>query len=146
MATTDNRAVVRRLAAAVNGGNLYAVDEVFARDYVRDDPSDLLREAGVKEYKQAFARIRRAFPDARWTIDELLEDGDKVTGRWTFRGTNTGPFFSLPPSGREVTYLIIAVYRIENGRITEDWHVLHALGLWQQLIPEVGDLLAEARG
>jgi predicted ester cyclase len=146
MSANGNKDVLRRLAAAINGRNLDALDKVFAVDYVRHDPSDLLREVGVKEYKEAFRRLLRAFPNAQWTCDELLEDGDKVIGRWTFRGTNTGPFFNLPPTGREVPYPIIAVYRIENGRIAEDWHVFHAPGLWQQLIPEIGDLLAEARG
>ena len=146
MSTEDNKAVVLRLAHAVNSGNLDAVDEVFTTDYVRHDPYDLIRDAGVQEYKQAFARIHHAFPDAHWTVEELLEDGDRVIGRWTFRGTNTGPFFNLPPTGRVVTYPIIAIYRIENGRIAEDWHVFHALGLWQQLIPEIGDLIVQARG
>ena len=40
---------------------------------------------------------------------------------------------------------IIGIYRIANGRIAEDWHIFHSLGLWQQLIPEIGELLAEAR-
>jgi steroid delta-isomerase-like uncharacterized protein len=146
MPETSNKAVVLRLAEAINSRNLDAVDEVFAADYIRHDPSDLLRDAGIEKYKQAFRRLLRAFPDAHWTMDELLEDGDRVIGRWTFRGTNTGPFFNLAPTGREVTYPIIAVYRIEDGRIAEDWHVFHALGLWQQLIPEIGGLLAQARG
>lgn len=88
--------------------------------------------------------VRRAFPDAQWTIEDLLEDGDKVVGRWTFRGTHKGPFLNVPPSGREVSYPIIGIYRIENGRIAEDWHIYHALGLWEALVPEIGDLIEKA--
>ena len=68
----DNKVVVRRLADAVNSGKLATVDAVLATDYVRHDPSDLLREAGVQQHKPAFARIRRAFPIVHWTIEELL--------------------------------------------------------------------------
>ena len=75
-----------------------------------------------------------------------MEDGDKVIGRFTFRGTHEGPFFNLPPTGQKVTYPIIAVYRIAEGRIAEDWHIFHALGLWQSLIPEIKELIDEARG
>jgi predicted ester cyclase len=133
------------LAEAVNTGNLDAVDYIFAAGYVRLDPSDLLREAGVEEYKRTFTRLRAAFPDAHWNLGEILEDEDKVIGRSTFQGTQPGLFFNIPPSGSKVTYPIIAIYRIEDGRIVEDWHVFHALGLWQMLIPEIRDLLNRAR-
>lgn len=145
MSELRNKEVLHRLAKALNSRNLDAVEEVFAPGYVRHDPSDMLREAGVREYKQAFAKLLTAFPDAHWTIEELLADGDRIVGRWTFNGTQTGPFFSIPPSGKKVTYPIIAIYRIENGRIAEDWHVFHALGLWQTLIPEIRDLMDRAR-
>jgi predicted ester cyclase len=146
MSTGGNKDLLRRLQQALNEGRLDAIDDIFAPSYVRHDPSGLLKNVGVQEYKQAFAAIRRAFPDAHWTVDELLEDGDRVIGRWTFHGTHDGPLFALAPTGRHVTYPIIAVYRIENGHIAEDWHVFHALGLWQTLIPEIGELIAKALG
>lgn len=144
MSSDGNKALVRRLAKAINSGNLEAVDEILAPDYVRHDPTALLREAGVEEYKKAFRTVRKAFPDAEWTIEELLEDGDRVVGRWTFRGTHTGAFGNVPPSGRDVSYPIIGIYRIEDGRIAEDWHIYHALGLWEALIPEIGNLIEKA--
>jgi steroid delta-isomerase-like uncharacterized protein len=130
----------------LNTGNLDAVDEILAPNYVRHDPNPLLEEAGPEKYKQAFTRLRHAFPDAHWTLEDVLVDGDKVTGRWTFHGTHEGPFFEIPPSGKRVTYPIIGIYRIEDGKIAEDWHIFHALGLWQQLIPEIGDLIKNAQG
>ena len=145
MSTEGNKAIVRRLGEVLNAGNLDAVDDILAPDYVRHDPNPLLAEAGPNEYKQAFSRLRRAFPDAHWTLEDLLADGDKVIGRWTFRGVHDGPFFNIPPSGKQVTYPIIGIYRVANGRIAEDWHIFHSLGLWQQLIPKIGELLAEAR-
>ena len=116
MSVEGNKEVIRRLAEAVNNRNLDAIDDIMAPNYIRHDPSDLLKDAGIQEYKQAFSRILNAFPDAHWTIEELLEDGDKVIGRWTFRGTHKGYFFNLPPSSREVTYPIIAIYRIETTK------------------------------
>jgi len=146
MATQSNMDVVRRLGELLNARDLDAVDEIFAPGYVRHDPSDLLRDAGVQEYKKGFGHILRAFPDARWTLEDMLQDGDKVIGRWSFRGTHEGPFFNVPPTGRVVTYPIIAIYRMEDGRIAEDWHAFHALGLWQQVLPEIGKRIRRARG
>jgi steroid delta-isomerase-like uncharacterized protein len=146
MSAKKNKAVIRRLVEAVNNGDLDVVDEIFASDYVRHDPSALLCDVGREEYKRVFVSLRRAFPDAQWVMEDLLADGDKVVGRYTFTGTHKGQFFNVLPSGKKVTYPIIAIYRIVGGRIAEDWHIFHSLGLWQQLIPEIGELLKKARG
>ena len=144
MNAEQNKAVIRRLGRAINSGHLQELDAVLAPDYVRHDPNPLMEDLGREEYKGAFSRLRKAFPDATWTIDELLADGDRVVGRWTFRGTHNGPFFNIPATGREVTYPVLAIYRIEAGRIAEDWHIFHSIGLWQKLIPEIAELIEEA--
>ena len=144
MQPDDNKAVIHKLAQAINSGDLASLDNVLAPNYIRHDPNPLMKDIGREEYKQAFRRLRSAFPDAQWRVEELLCDGDKVVGRWTFRGTQQGAFFNLPASGKVVTYPIIAIYRIEDGMIVEDWHIFHALGLWQTLIPEIEELIKAA--
>jgi len=144
MGSEENKRVVQRLAQAINSGHLEDLDSVLSPSYVRHDPNPLMKDIGREEYKQAFIRLRTAFPDAKWTIEDLLSDGDKVIGRWTFRGTHRGPFFNIPPSGKVVTYPILAIYKIENGMIIEDSHIFHAIGLWQTLIPEIGRMIEEA--
>lgn len=144
MSSDENKAVVRRLAQAINSGNFEDLDNVLSPDYVRHDPNPLLEDVGREEYKTAFLKLRNAFPDAKWTLEELLSDGDRVIGRWTFCGTQTGAFFNIPPSGKKVTYPILAIYRIQDGMILEDWHIFHSIGLWQTLIPEIAKLIEEA--
>lgn len=143
MSSTPNSDVLHRLRDIINSERLDQIDEVLAPDYVRHDPSSLMRDIGRSEYKEAFARLKRAFPDAQWEIEDVLEDGDKVVGRWTFRGTHTGPFYNLEPTGSVVTYPIIAIYRINEGRIVEDWHIFHSLGLWETLVPEIRELIRQ---
>lgn len=144
MLIEDNKEVVRRLAQVINSGNLDQLDEILASDYIRHDPNPLLKDVGREEYKKAFTRLRKAFPDAEWTLEELLSDRDRVIGRWSFRGTHNGSFYNIPPSGKKVTYPILAIYRIEDGMIAEDWHIFHSIGLWQELIPEIGALIEQA--
>jgi hypothetical protein len=45
---------------------------------------------GVKEYKQAFSRLIEPFHDGKWSLEEIFEDGDRVIGRWGFKGTHKG--------------------------------------------------------
>lgn len=144
MSTKENKAVVLRLAQVLNAGDLDQLDEILAPDYIRHDPNPLLKDVDREEYKEAFTKLREAFPDAKWTAEEILADGDKVILRGSFHGTHKGQFFNIPPSGKEVTYPILAIYRIENGMIVEDWHIFHSIGLWEQLIPEVRALIEQA--
>lgn len=144
MQPDDPKGIIQQLAKAINSGDFDDLDHVLAPDYVRHDPNPLMKDIGREEYKQAFKKLRLAFPDAQWTLDDLLSEGNKVVGRWTFRGTQQGSFFAIPPSGKVVTYPIIAIYRIEDGMIAEDWHIFHSIGLWQTLIPEIEELIRAA--
>jgi steroid delta-isomerase-like uncharacterized protein len=137
----ENKEIIRHLARIINSGNFDELNEVLAPTYVRHDPNPLMNDIGREEYKQAFMRLRNAFPDAHWTLEEILSDNDRVVGRWSFRGTHNGQFFNIPPSGKVITYPIIAIYRIEDRMIAEDWHIFHSIGLWQKLIPEIGELI-----
>jgi hypothetical protein len=81
--------------------------------------------------------IRKAFPDAHFTADVVVSDGEYVVGRWTMTATNTGTFdlFGLPPTGRPVTMMGQEIFRVANGKFVELWHqedvggMLNALGL-----------------
>lgn len=139
-----NKEIIRHLARIINSGDFEDLNEVLAPTYIRHDPNPLMKDIGREEYKQAFIRLRTAFPDAHWTLEQILSDQDQVVGRWTFQGTQNGPFFNIPPSGIVITYPIIAIYKIEDGMIAEDWHIFHSLGLWQKLIPEIGELIGKA--
>ena len=45
----------------------------------------------------------RAFPDARFALEDQIAEGDTVVSRWTARGTHRGEFLGIAPSGEEVT-------------------------------------------
>jgi predicted ester cyclase len=147
MGTTDKLAVMRRFAEIINSGELDDLDEVFAPDYALRNAQTmgLPLGAGLDIVKQGFARIHRAFPDdAEWTLEPVVENGDTMVASWMFRGTNTGPYDNLEPTGRSVTYPVIGVYRIKDGRIFENWGLFDTLALWRELIPEIGDLVDKA--
>jgi predicted ester cyclase len=79
-----------------------------------------------------------AFPDARHTFEDFVAEGDKVALRFTFKGTHTGDFQGIPPTGKPVTISGSVVDRIVDGKIVEHWSLIDTMGLMQQLgvIPE----------
>ena len=130
----ENKALARRVADdLVNPGNVDAVDEIYAPDYVLHDPSTPEDVHGVEGAREFYETVFNAFPDTEISIEELIAEGDKVVTRWTSRGTHQGEFMGLPPSGKRVEVAGVTISRIEGGKIVEDWEFTDALGMMQQL-------------
>jgi len=65
--------------------------------------------------------LHTAYPDLRFTVDDLVAEADRVVIRWTMRGTNTGPMFGQPPTGQSVEQTAIVIFGIAGGKIAERW-------------------------
>ena len=110
-----NRETVRRIYDdALNTGKLEVLAQIVTDDYVGPDGS---RGAGA--FTERLAKLRAAFPDIHYTIDDLLVDGDRVAVRWTWEGTHLGPgpFRVLAPTGKRVKNTGMAVYRVRDGKV-----------------------------
>jgi steroid delta-isomerase-like uncharacterized protein len=133
MTTEDNASLVRRMEEELfNKRNLAAVDDFIAPSYVlRTVPEGTPN--GRDAVRGSIAMYLHAFPDLRITIDQLLAVDDRVIGCFTFTGTHDGDLMGLPPTGRPISVRQIAIYRIEDGRVVEEWECSDQLGLMQQL-------------
>ena len=67
------------------------------------------------------------------SADILIAEGNLVTVLWTGRGTNTGAGNGLPATGKSLTGRGIAIWRIVDGKITEEWSAFDQLSILQQL-------------
>jgi steroid delta-isomerase-like uncharacterized protein len=133
MSTEENKALARRMVDAWNQGDLDALDELIAPDYVFHDPADPTTASGPAGAKQMVSAFRTAFPDLRLTIAAEIAEGDKVVQRLTATGTHRGPLLGIPATGKQVTMSSIEVMRIERGKIAEHWDEFDMLGVLQQL-------------
>ncbi|MCS6926799.1 MAG: ester cyclase [Candidatus Binatia bacterium] len=132
--SAENKAVFRRYFEEVlNAGNLDLVDDLIARSYVSHYPTGYDFGGGPEGVKQIVSAVRTGFPDVHFTVEDVIAEGDRVVGRWTFRGTHQGDFMGIPPTGRKVSVMGIAIYRIARGKIAEAWVAWDAMGLMQQL-------------
>ena len=72
------------------------------RDYVADDFLDHHplpgQPAGVEGAEYVVATMHGAHPDLRFSIEDLVAEDDRVTIRWTMRGTRSGPMLGQPPT------------------------------------------------
>lgn len=116
-----------------NRGKLAAADEFLAANCVCDDP--LTPARGREGIKRHVAKLRSAFPDLRLTVEDMVAEDDKVVARWSLQGTHEGvlPTLAIRPTGEEVTFTGISIYRFKDGRIVEIWQEGDYLGLVNQL-------------
>ena len=70
------------------------------------------------------AWIRRGAPDFRITVLDRIAQSDQVAARFEDTGTHTGSFGGEAPSGKMFTLYGTTIYRIEGGKIAEDWEAL----------------------
>jgi len=146
-ATVTPRAIVRRLHDAWNAGDLAAVDEIYAEDFVGHFPpsSHLPDRRGREGAREGIRRAKTAFPDWHEHVEAMVTEGNTVVTRYTSTGTHRGEFRGLPtlaPTGRKISVGEISIYRVANGKVAEQWCLLDELARLQQL----GATVQPARG
>ncbi len=120
----QNKVVVRNLVERVyNQRDLGAIDDLV------DD------EAQSRVFKQALgmSTILTAFPDFRVNIESMIAEGNLVTLLATVTGTHQGTLGELRPTGRQVTFIRIDQYRVENNKIVEAYQSWDNFGLMAQI-------------
>jgi steroid delta-isomerase-like uncharacterized protein len=132
MPAEDARAVLRRWVEAWNAQDLDAAEELLAPEFVRHD-ANLPDVVGPQAERQHIAENLAAFPDLHFEIEQLIAEGDLVAARYMVQGTHRGEFLGIPGSGRRVTIQAVESYRLDGGKLAEQWVVMDALGLLQQL-------------
>ena len=134
--TTSNKATVRRFCDAMNTGDAEliseTIDELVEPDALIRTPLPI-QATGAQALKEVFARLHRFFRDLHVTVEDLIEEGDKVVSRNTVTGTHQGEYMGLPPTGKSVTYNEIFIFRFAGGRIAQTWGVVDVFSQMKQL-------------
>jgi steroid delta-isomerase-like uncharacterized protein len=127
-------AVLDRISA---GGEMDAAAELVAPDYV-DHEAPASMPPGRDELVAVAAWLRSAFPDLRYSHEDTIAEGDRVVTRAVFRGTQRGEYLGVPPTGREVAWKHLHIWRIAEGKVAEHWACRDDVGLFAQLGRPVG--------
>lgn len=112
-------------------GNLDAIDELVAEDFQHHAPFPTPQ--GREGFKGFQTQFQQAFPDGYSTNQDIIVDGDRVAVRYTMRATHKGEFMDIPATNKDVEVEGISIYRVENGKIAEEWAQPDLMGLMQQM-------------
>jgi len=129
----SNKQVSRRFTEWFSSGDARLADEILSPDVVFHGTSGDGELRGIEALKAFVADYRRAFPDARSTVEDQIAEGDRVVTRWRARGTQRGPFGPIEPTGRGFEMEGVTIERIAGGRIAEVWVARDDLGVLRQL-------------
>jgi steroid delta-isomerase-like uncharacterized protein len=139
MSTEANKALVRRFYVAIDAGNLDAMDELVAPDYIDHSPPPFPVPPGREGLKRSFEMFWKATP-GRHEIEDQIAEGDRVVTRMTAYGRHEADLPGIPRTGNEMKMTGTVIHRIEDGKLAEKWSDKDVLGMLQQLgvIPAMG--------
>ncbi len=111
--------------------NLSTLDRFMRDDYLQHNPDVPQGKAG---FKQFFEKTFKAIPDFKYTLKEIVADGDRVWIYCTTSGTHIGgEWLEVPPTGNKLNFDVVDMFRIQDGLIAEHWDVADTYSLFSQL-------------
>lgn len=128
-----NKELSCRFTELFGTGDQALADEILSPEVVFHGTAGDGELRGIEAMKAFVAEYRRAFPDARSTVEDQVAESDKVVTRWRARGTHRGPLGPIAATGRHFEIDGITIERIAAGKIAEVWVARDELGLLGQL-------------
>jgi steroid delta-isomerase-like uncharacterized protein len=137
MSAKENKDLVRQLWKEANAfnGDVKKIRSWYEK-YTQPGfiHHDLSRgDTNAEQRIQATAMMFTAFPDAGYSIDDIVAEADKTSTRYTVRGTHKGAFMGIPPTGKQIAVKGVNIYRFEEGKLAESWDFPDNLGMMAQL-------------
>jgi len=136
---TRGRQLAETFLKMLNTHDPDVVDQFEAEGYVNHEA--LFSAEGREANRQFWQAFFAAIPDLSASMEDLVIAGDRVVGRFVYRGTHTGEFWGIPASGNAVEMRSIDIWRVEDGVFAEHWDEINAMQLLQQMgaLPPLGD-------
>ena len=131
MSLEENKELVRRfMYNAWNRKDICAVDELLAPSFCRHVATDPYMLNRAAQRARIFS-VHHAFTALQLTIEDLIGEEDRVVFRGLLRGTHTGRFLTVEPTGRQIMMMVLGIMRVEDGLIAEQWGGVNELDLLQ---------------
>jgi len=116
-----------------NNGELEAIEELLAEDYVEHNPSQPADVEGYDEYREYVQSIHSSYEGFTKSIEDVIVGESKVVLQYTIRGTVTDELMGLDPTHEEIEFEAIYIFEIEGDRAVEGWEIADSYGMAEQL-------------
>lgn len=123
-----NKQVVRDIyQRGFNQGDASVFDTLYTRGFEHHSKTIHDVSSGAPGEKESMLRFREAIPDIEFRVDDAIAEGDKVVVRLTATGTPVKAFPPIQP-GEPMAFRAVAIFRLEDGRVAEEWFYRDAAG------------------
>ncbi len=130
----DIRLVHRLTEECWNDGNVALVPELVTEDCRYHDRVFPTMAPGPASLQVLIERVRRAFPDVKFKILDVTRENDQVKVRWNATATHAAEFLGIPAKNKVASITGTSIYRIEAGKIVENWMKWDVMSLMAQLL------------
>ena len=135
--STTPEQIVRGFYAVVRSGRAperaaeFLAPHVAAHQMNAEDEREVVRTPA--EYATHVHEMQSAYGPFTLEVTELIAQGERVYVRWRQRGAHVGEIEQYSPTGKPLTEIGSAVYRVAGDRIVEYWIQLDREGVRRQL-------------
>lgn len=136
--TSTNKEIIRNLYENIMNNRKF---ELFG-SVISEDYTNAKGEMGIEAFTQGIMAITSAFPDAKWTLLEIIAEGNKVFVKHRVQGTHKGVFQNISPTNKIISNDGMVVYKLENGKIISHQIQTDRLTFLQQLGVLPADLIS----
>lgn len=132
--SASNKEIARRfMDECWSQGRMDSIRELVSENCTFHDPVFPTLAPGQESLKRHITTSRTGFPDLRFTIDDTIAERNEVVLHWTANGTHKGPFLGMDPTNKNATVSGTSIFRIDNGKIVEQWADWNLMTLMEQL-------------
>ncbi len=125
---------IRKFEIMINTADEKLAQELVDSDAAFYTPASPEPLYGGKGYLSVVLHMREGFSDARWKIEDMVAEDNRVAVRWTFTGTHDGAFLGLNPTMKKVKTSVMNFYYFgSNGKITNDIAAEGMIGILRPL-------------
>ena len=118
--TEQNKRVMEQFVRFINTGDSDLGETIISPDVVFYAPTSPEPMHGFKGYTDVLNMMRGAMPDVKWTVEEVIAEGDKVMIRFTMNGTQTESFMGMSATGKTIKVTAMNIYELKNGKIIRE--------------------------
>jgi steroid delta-isomerase-like uncharacterized protein len=130
MQNGQNKSIVIKFLEASTASDQEAFKETMSLDFVGHVPGGPKNREGFLQHNSLYAA---AFSNAQYVVQDQIAEDDKVVTHATWRGTHSGSFQGLPPTGKQISISAILIERVKDGKVVEHWSLFDSLSMMQQL-------------
>ncbi len=135
----STEALVSGLVDAWNAHDVDGMLSLLSPDYEGSDVCQASPQRGRDQTRQVIEKYLNAFPDLRFTPEELIIQENHIAIRWSARGTHKGTVLHIPPTGKVVTVCGVSLFTVEDNKIRRGRHIWDVAAMLREmgLLPEL---------